>query len=136
MKPDLITLDNALDYAGLPISAASRSNGIVYTAGIVAIDPVNGHVVEGEIEVQARVALSNLQLVLEQAGSSMDQILLVQVFLADIESDMSRFNEVYSDVFSAHCPPRFAVGAHLAWPTLRVELQATALCATQAQEAK
>jgi enamine deaminase RidA (YjgF/YER057c/UK114 family) len=124
---ELVHVGNALDYVGYPISAASRAGGLIHTAGIVPFDPETGTLVEGPFELQARRVLDNLGLVLEAAGSSLDRIVMLQVILADIAGDLAAFNGVYADVFPTYHPPRYAIGAALAWPELRVELYAVAL---------
>ncbi|MBM4160210.1 MAG: deaminase, partial [Ignavibacteria bacterium] len=56
-----------------PYSQAILVDGkFVYTAGQIAIDPATNQLVEGDIRVQTRQALSNVEAVLEAAGSSMN----------------------------------------------------------------
>jgi 2-iminobutanoate/2-iminopropanoate deaminase len=123
---ELIRMGNALDLEGFPISAASRAGDVIYTAGILPLDSATGEVVFGDIEVRARRTLENLRLVLEAAGSSLGRVAMVHVFLADAAGDLEGFNAVYQEFFSTHHPPRYAVGARLAWPSLKVEMQAVA----------
>lgn len=126
MTRQIVRLGNALDYPGLPISAASKVGNLVFTSGIVALDPVSGDVVPGGIVEQARQSLQNVETVLEGAGASLGDIIMIKVFLSDIESDLAPFNAVYGEFFSDNHPPRYAVGVRLAWPILKVELHAVA----------
>ncbi|MBN6038524.1 RidA family protein [Amycolatopsis sp. 195334CR] len=126
MSTDLIRVGNALDYGNLPLSAAARMDGTVHTAGVLSIDPATGEVVGETIEEQARVALSNLEAVLRSAGSSLGQVGIVRVYLADIVADIDGFNRVYAEFFARHHPARYALGVALALPSLKVELQAVA----------
>jgi len=128
MAIDLISVGNALDFGDLPLSAAFRHGDVVQTAGVLPIDPETGTLVGDGIETQARSALNNLHSVLESAGSSLEQVGIVRIFLADIEHDLEGFNRVYAEFFPAHHPARYALGVGLAWPTLKVELQAVAVC--------
>ncbi|SEP40801.1 RidA family protein [Amycolatopsis saalfeldensis] len=128
MSADLIRVGNALDYGNLPLSAAARIGGTVHTAGVLPIDPSTGEVAGETIEEQARIALTNLDTVLRSAGSSLDRVGVVRVYLADIVADLEGFNSVYAVFFARHHPARYALGVTLAFPSLKVELQAVASC--------
>jgi 2-iminobutanoate/2-iminopropanoate deaminase len=128
MTTELIRVGNALDYGKLPLSAAARMSGTVHTAGVLPIDPATGEVTGGTIEEQARIALTNLDAVLRSAGSSLDRVGIVRVYLADIVADLEGFNSVYAEFFARHHPARYALGVALAFPSLKVELQAVASC--------
>lgn len=126
MTRQIVRLDNALDYPGHPISAASKVGNLIFTSGVVALDPVSGEVVPGGVAEQARQSLQNVEAVLAAAGASLDDIIMMKVFLSDIESDLAPFNAVYGEFFPNNHPPRYAVGVTLAWPILKVELHAVA----------
>lgn len=91
-----------------PYSQAIKANGFVFTAGQLGLDPATGKLVEGDVTDQARQALKNLQAILEAAGSSLEQVVKVTVFLKDI-NDFKRVNEVYAEFFKANPPARSAV---------------------------
>lgn len=91
-----------------PYSQAIKANGFVFTAGQLGLDPATGKLVEGDVTDQARQALKNLQAILEAAGSSLEQVVKVTVFLKDI-NDFKRVNEVYAEFFKASPPARSAV---------------------------
>lgn len=91
-----------------PYSQAIKANGFVFTAGQLGLDPATGKLVEGDVTDQARQALKNLQAILEAAGSSLEQVVKVTVFLKDI-NDFKRVNEVYAEFFQANPPARSAV---------------------------
>ncbi|MCL4128436.1 UNVERIFIED_CONTAM: hypothetical protein GTU68_023356 [Idotea baltica] len=73
----------------------------------IAIDPVKGPQV-GPVGEQARVALLNVQNILEAAGSSMSRVLRVTVYVSDITL-WDEVNLVYSEVFGDHKPVRGVV---------------------------
>jgi 2-iminobutanoate/2-iminopropanoate deaminase len=133
MSVELIRLGNALDAGALPMSAASRAGDTIQTGGLLPFDPETGMVVNGGVEAQARRVLENARLVLEAAGSSLEHVTLVQVYLVDIQRDFGAFNGVYGEFFAEHHPPRCTVGGELAFPGLRVEIQMTAVVAAAAQ---
>jgi len=91
-----------------PYSQAIRAGDFIYTAGQLGIDPARGKLVEGGIEAQTRQALTNLKAVLEAAGSNMERVVKVTVFLQDI-NDFKSMNGVYAEFFASDPPARAAV---------------------------
>lgn len=126
MNTELVRVGNALDLGSMPLSAAVRMGETVHTAGVLPIDPFTGEMCGETIEEQARIALTNLGAILQSAGSSLDRIGIVRVYLADIGADLDGFNSVYGEFFARHHPARYALGVSLAFPSLKVELQAVA----------
>jgi len=113
--------------AGVPIVAASRANGMVWTNGAVSADPETGRIVLGDIRVQTRRVLQNLKLVLEKAGTSFDNVVMVAAFLRDM-NDWPAYHEVYGEFFDLQRPPpRYTVRAELADSRWLVEIQMTAV---------
>jgi 2-iminobutanoate/2-iminopropanoate deaminase len=104
-----------------PYSPVVVSGDLVLTAGQVGFDE-NGDLVSDEIEAQARQAFDNLRSCLEAAGSSLDEVVKVNAFLADF-ADFDAYNDVYRQYFSAPYPARTTVQAGLA-PGLRIEVEA------------
>lgn len=81
---------------------------------------------EGDIAQQTRDVLASLEDSLAQAGSGKDRLLLVTIFLADL-ADLDGFNAVWEAWLPPGAAPvRACVGAKLANPKYRVELQVTA----------
>lgn len=89
-------------------SQATVHAGVVYVAGQLPIDPNTGTIVNGEVEAQAERALTNLEMILAAAGSSLGQVLRVSVYIADIAL-WGRFNTVYARAFGDHRPARTVV---------------------------
>ena len=90
-----------------PYSQAIKANGFIFTAGQLGLDPASGKMVDGDVTDQARRALLNLKAVLEAAGSGMDKVVKVTVFLKDM-NDFKPVNEVYKQAFPAPFPARSA----------------------------
>lgn len=109
-----------------PYSQAIKANGFVFTAGQLGLDPATGKLVEGDVTDQARQALKNLQAILEAAGSSLEQVVKVTVFLKDI-NDFKRVNEVYAEFFKASPPARSAVQVAALPLGALVEIEAVAV---------
>jgi reactive intermediate/imine deaminase len=91
-----------------PYSQAIRAGDLLFTAGQLGMDPTTGKLVVGGVEAQARQALTNLQAVLEAAGSSLKRVVKVTVFLQDI-NDFKAVNGVYAQFFTQEPPARSAV---------------------------
>ena len=59
-----------------PYSQAIEFNNMIFTSGVIPIDPATNTLVEGDITVQAKQAIGNLAALLKEAGSSTDNVLL------------------------------------------------------------
>ncbi|WP_240206634.1 RidA family protein [Vibrio sp. CyArs1] len=102
-----------------PLEWAIVNNGTLYTAQIPIDD--TGAVVDGGIEAQTRQTVSNLSHTLECAGSSLDSVLQVLIYVTDREY-LKTINEVYAEYFEAPYPNRAAmVVAGLAREEMLVE---------------
>lgn len=104
---DAITSDKIARPVG-PFSPAVRGENVIYLSGQVGQDPATGRVVEGGVAAQAARTLENVKAVLEAAGRSMDDVLRVGIFLADMK-DFAVVNEVYARYFTAPYPARTTV---------------------------
>jgi enamine deaminase RidA (YjgF/YER057c/UK114 family) len=103
-----------------PLEWAVVGNGTLYTAQI----PINreGQVVTGGIVAQTRQTLDNLRHTLEAAGSSLDAVTQVMIYVTD-RSYLANVNELYTEYFKPPYPNRAAlVVAGLAREEMLVEL--------------
>jgi 2-iminobutanoate/2-iminopropanoate deaminase len=108
-----------------PYSQGISTNGFLFTAGQVALDPSTGELVAGGIAEQTQRALENLRAVLKAAGSSLEQVVKTTVFLVDM-ADFSDMNEVYGRVFGSHRPARSTVAVAALPKGARVEIEVIA----------
>ena len=83
-----------------PYSQGYVHNGVLYTAGQIAINPEVNDVEATTIEAQTEQVCKNLGEVLKEAGTSFDKVLKTTCFLADM-SDFAAFNEVYGKYFKS-----------------------------------
>ncbi len=95
---------------GGPYSQAIIHNGLIYTSGQGAIDPKTNQISLGTIEEESKLAMENLRIILEEAGSSLDKVLKVTVYLIDMR-EYGRFNGVYKKFFEKNSPARTCVQA-------------------------
>lgn len=109
-----------------PYSHAISTGQLVFVSGQVPLDPATKQLVEGDIGVQTRRVLENVQAILEAAGTSLAQVVKTTVFLADI-GDFAAMNAVYAEFFP-HDPPARSAFQVAALPLgARVEIEVIAL---------
>ena len=109
-----------------PYSQAMDVNGVIYTAGQVALDPQSGQLVGVTAAEQTEQVLRNLAAVLGAAGSSLQDVVKTTVYLADM-NDFAAMNEVYTKHFGKHKPARSTVQAARLPRDARVEIDAIAV---------
>ena len=83
-----------------PYSQGYVHNGVLYTAGQIAINPEVNDVEATTIEAQTEQVCKNLGEVLKEVGTSFDKVLKTTCFLADM-GDFAAFNEVYGKYFTS-----------------------------------
>lgn len=126
MRRQVVNLPTKSGATDLPYSAAVVASGdFVFTSGYVGFDPETGKPPVG-IAAQTEQALENLKGVLEAAGSSLDHVVKVNVYLANVE-DYEGMNTVYRRYFPAERPARATLGAQLVRPDLLIEIEMVAL---------
>jgi 2-iminobutanoate/2-iminopropanoate deaminase len=91
-----------------PYSQAIKANGFIFVSGQTAFDPASGKATEGETAKQTERTLENVKAILQAAGSSLDRVVKVGVFLKDM-NDFTAMNEVYALYFPANPPARTTV---------------------------
>ena len=96
MSPKTFSTDRAAITGG-PYSQAVIHNDLVFLSGAGAVDPESNELRLGTVEEETRIAFENIRIVLEEAGSSLDMILRVTVYLLSME-DYAPFNEVYREI--------------------------------------
>ena len=124
MLREIIATERAPAAVG-PYSQAVRVGNLVFTAGQIGIDPVLGQLRTG-IAAQTRQALTNLQSVLEAAGSSLNQVVKSTIFLQDM-ADFATVNRIYGNSFTTAPPARSTVQVAALPLGALVEIEAIAL---------
>jgi 2-iminobutanoate/2-iminopropanoate deaminase len=102
MKHEIRT-DKAAPPAG-PYSQGIRWDRLIFTASVPTSSPQFGPAPEGDVQAAARNALENLKAILEEGGSSLDNVLKVTLYLRDM-ADFAAVNEVYVRYFTAEPRP-------------------------------
>jgi 2-iminobutanoate/2-iminopropanoate deaminase len=109
-----------------PYSQAIVANGMVYTAGQIALDPSTMEVTGISVAEQTERVFANLKAVLHAAGTSLDRVVKTTCFLADM-ADFAAMNEVYAKHFGDHKPARSTVAAAGLPKNVRVEIECVAV---------
>ena len=125
MTRDIIATENAPGAVG-PYSQAIRTDQFVFTAGQVPLDPATGTLVEGPIEDQTRRVLDNIRAVLDAAGTGLENVVKMTVFMTDL-GDFKRMNAVYAEYFPGKPPARSAVQVGALPVGAVIEMEAVAL---------
>ena len=111
--------------ARVPLSQAIRMGGWVFASGQLGISPATGRLIEGGIEAETRQVCENLKAVLEAAGSSLDNVVKVTIYLADL-AELMAMNAVFSEYFPKDPPARTTFQAAGLVAGARVEIEAIA----------
>lgn len=106
-----------------PYSLFFSWNNMVFVSGLLAVKG-DGYEVRGDVREEAMVVLRNLEAALREAGSGLDRLLMVYVYLQDI-GELPAFNEVYEEMIPRPFPARCVAGVDLPGG-FRVELSAIA----------
>lgn len=107
------------------LSPGIRVGDLIWTAGHVGRNPETG-VTPADIRGQTRETLLNLKRVLEAGGSSLSNVVKVNIYLADI-NDRPAVNEVYQEFFPTDPPGRTCIGGATFGPGILIEIEAVAV---------
>ena len=118
----IISTDRAPAAIG-PYSQAIRYRDLLFVSGQIAIDPETGDLVDGDIEIQTRQVMENLQAIIKEAGMTLQNVVKCSCFLKDME-DFVKFNDVYNSYFSESLPARETVEVGRLPKDVRVEVSA------------
>jgi 2-iminobutanoate/2-iminopropanoate deaminase len=108
-----------------PYSQAVRFGNLLFLSGQIPIDPSTNELIRGTVEDECERILMNIKAILEEAESSIDNVLKVTIFLNDME-DFPKVNEVYKNFFSEEPPARTCIQAPKLPLDARIEIDVIA----------
>lgn len=116
--------------AEAPAAIGPYSQGIVYnnlffSSGQIPLTK-EGEMVNGDVKEQTHQVFRNLEAVLKEAGSSLDQVIKATVFIKDM-NEFADINEVYAHYFAEHKPARSCVEVARLPKDAKVEIEVIAL---------
>lgn len=125
MKKQVIHTDK-VPPARVPLSQAMKVGDWVYSSGQLGIDPSTGKLAAGGIRAETKQVCENLRAVLEAAGSSLDKVVKVVIYMADLK-DLMEMNQVFASYFPTDPPARttFQAAALVGGALLEIEAVAT-----------
>lgn len=91
-----------------PYSQGTIAGNVIFTSGQLPLIPETGELVSDDIKKATLQSLNNVKAIVEEAGSSVEKIVKVNIFLNDI-NDFAAVNEIYSEFFGDHKPARSCV---------------------------
>lgn len=107
-------------------SQVIKAGGFLFVAGQIGLDYVTGRLAGDDMHSQTRQALENIRTILEAAGSSLEKVVSVTVYITNWD-EWGAFNQVYGEFFTKDGPAKTtAQVSRLAFDAL-VEIQAIAL---------
>ena len=107
-----------------PYSQAIVTGGMVFTSGQIPVNPDTGEIPDGA-EAQANQVFTNLKNLLEEAGTSIDNVVKTTVFIKNME-DFAKINEIYEKYFSRAYPARSCVEVARLPKDVLIEIEAIA----------
>jgi len=124
MSRTIVSTDQAAPAIG-PYSQAVMTDTMVYCSGQIPLTPA-GQMVDGDVTAQTEQVFSNVKAVLAAAGSSLEKVVKVTVFLKDM-NDFAAMNAVYGKYFASNPPARSTVEVARLPRDAKVEIEVTAL---------
>lgn len=109
-----------------PYSQAVLVNGMLFTSGVIPIDPETNTLIQGDVEAQARQAIGNLKNLIEASGSSMEKVVKTTVFIKDM-NDFGKINDIYKEFFTSDFPARSCVEVARLPKDVLIEIEAIAV---------
>jgi 2-iminobutanoate/2-iminopropanoate deaminase len=123
---NIISTKNAPQAIG-PYSQAIQYNGIIYTSGQIALNPDGSEdKLNADIQTQTKQVLDNLQAVLNEAQSGLDNVIKTNIFLSNMD-DFVAVNEIYATYFKDHKPARSTVAVKTLPKNVKIEIDAIAI---------
>lgn len=119
-------LSEAIARRGVPLAVATKANGFVFVSGLPPIDPATGTMVNTTLAAQLRRSIDNLRLGLQCAGTSLDKVVMVTLYITN-SGYFEQVNRIYREYF-AEMPPARTCVAIASWPfEADVEIEAIAV---------
>jgi 2-iminobutanoate/2-iminopropanoate deaminase len=113
-------------FQGAPYSQAIKANGFVFVSGQLSLRPGDKELAPGDIGAQTEQVFANLSAILEEAGTSLDNLVKTTVFLQNLD-DFAGMNEVYAKHIGERPPARSTVEVAKLPSGALVEIEAIAV---------
>ncbi len=109
-----------------PYNQATAFENLIFTSGQIPLVPETMQIFEGGIKEQTKLVMNHIKSVLEEGGSSVDNILKTTCYLSDMDN-FTAFNEIYAEYFSSdNAPARATIAVKTLPKNVLVEVDAIA----------
>jgi 2-iminobutanoate/2-iminopropanoate deaminase len=125
MNKKIISTANAPAAIG-PYSQAVLAGDTLYCSGQIALDPISGELIVGDIMAETNQVLQNVGAVLAEAGMDFANVVKCSIFMSSMEH-YAAINEVYATYFTENPPAREAVAVKTLPKEVNVEITVTAV---------
>ncbi|MEK6647363.1 MAG: RidA family protein [Candidatus Firestonebacteria bacterium] len=122
MAKEIINIENAPKAVG-PYSQAVKAGNFLFISGQIPIDPTNGRVLYGNVEIQTRRVLDNIKAIVESQGLTLNDVVKVTIYLKDIE-EFKFVNQVYETYFASEPPARTTIEVSNLPKAVNIEIDA------------
>jgi len=120
-------MSEALAKGKVPLSPAVKANGFVFVSGLPPLNTKTGKIINGDISKQTRMSLRNVRDCLKAAGSSLEEVVKVNIYISN-SAYFDTVNEEYKKFFPKDPPARTFVTVG-SWPwEFDIEVECTAIC--------
>ncbi|SHJ82542.1 RidA family protein [Paramaledivibacter caminithermalis] len=109
-----------------PYSQAILAGNLLFVSGQIPFNSATGEMVQGSIEDETRQCLENAKAILEEAGTTLENVVKATVFIKDM-NQFGRINEVYGEYFNTHKPARACVEVARLPKDVNVEIEMIAI---------
>lgn len=119
-------ISDGLKAAKVPISAVVKANGFLFVSGLPPMNLKTGKILKGDIVQQTRRSLDAVKHALKSAGSSLDKVVSVRVYISN-SAYFGTVNDIYKQYFKRNHPARTFVTVG-SWPMeFDIEVECIAL---------
>jgi len=124
MEKEVIVTEKAPSVVG-PYSLAVKIESMLFVSGQIGLDPLTNELVTGGIESQIIQVFKNLMIILEEANTSLDNVVKVTIFLKDMDN-FKKVNKIYGEYFNKDFPARSCIEVSALPKNAEIEIEAIA----------
>lgn len=125
MELKIVHTDKAPAAVG-PYSQAVLAGNMLFVSGQIPFNPETGEMVQGNIEDETRQCIENAKAILDEAGTTLENVIKATVFIKDMDQ-FGRINKVYGEYFNKHKPARACVEVARLPKDVNVEIEMIAI---------
>ena len=130
VKKEIIKIEGVADIPS-PLNHVVRAGNFLFLSSQLSADLKEHRLIEGDIRHQTQKAMENIKFLLEQAGSSLDNIVKTVIYMKRVKEDFEGMNEVYQHFFKkGYEPARVTIQASSPLEGIDIEIEATAVIST------